>query len=58
MSNKFGQFHDNNLITGGNFNLSFNRKLESLGEDPTLKTFAMCNSLKLLKNTFDLCDIW
>ena len=52
----FDNFYDRNVIFAGDFNLFFNKKLESKGGRPILKKQSVSHIIKL-QGSFDLCDI-
>ena len=52
----FDIYHDENVIFAGDFNLIFNKNLESAGGIPLLKKHSLSEIIKLNK-TFNLCDI-
>ena len=45
------------MIFAGDFNLIFDRNLESAGGNPLLKKHSLSEIIKLNEN-FNLCDIW
>ena len=53
----FEDFHDKKVIFAGDFNLIFDRKLESAGGNPLLKKHSLSEIIKLNEN-LNLCDIW
>ena len=53
----FEDFHDKKVIFAGDFNLIFDRNLESAGGNPLLKKHSLSEIIKLNEN-FNLCDIW
>ena len=53
----FEDFHDKKVIFAGNFNLIFDKNLESPGGNPLLKKHSLSEIIKLNEN-FNLCDIW
>ena len=53
----FVDFHDKKVIFAGDFNLIFDKNLESAGENPLLKKHSLSKIIKLNEN-FNLCDIW
>ena len=54
---QFEHCHNKNVIFVGDFNLFFNRKLESSGGNPIVKIRSISKIFNLLED-FDLCDIW
>ena len=53
----FEDFHDKKVIFAGDFNLIFDRNLESAGGNPLLKKHSLSEIIKLNEN-LNLCDIW
>ena len=53
----FQDFHDKKVIFAGDFNLIFDKNLESAGRSPLLEKHSLSEIIKLNK-TFNLCDIW
>ena len=53
----FEDFHDKKVIFAGDFNLIFDRNLESAGGNPLLKKHSLSKIIKLNEN-LNLCDIW
>ena len=53
----FEDFHDKKVIFVGDFNLIFDKNLESAGGSPLLKKHSLSEIIKLNEN-FNLCDIW
>ena len=53
----FEDFHDKKVIFAGDFNLIFDKYLESAGGKPRLKKHSLSEIIKLNEN-FNLCDIW
>ena len=53
----FEDFHDKKVIFAGDFNLIFDRNLESAGGNPLLKKHSLSEIIKLNENC-NLCDIW
>ena len=53
----FKDFHDKKVIFAGDFNLIFDKNLESAGGSPLLKKHSLSDIIKLNEN-FNLCDIW
>ena len=49
--------HDSKILIGGDFNFIFNKKLDALGGNPSLKLNSISEVTKLI-NKFDLCDIF
>ena len=57
MLKDFEDFHDKKVIFAGDFNLIFDKNLESAGGSPLLKKHSLSEIIKLNEN-FNLCDIW
>ena len=53
----FEDFHDKKVIFASDFNLIFDKNLESSGGSPLLKKLSLSEIIKLNEN-FNLCDIW
>ena len=53
----FEDFHDKKVIFAGDFNLMFDKNLESAGGNPPPKKHSLSEIIKLNEN-FNLCDIW
>ena len=53
----FEDFHDKKVIFAGDFNIIFDKNLESAGGNPLPKKHSLSEIIKLNKN-FNLCDIW
>ena len=53
----FEDFHDKKVIFAGDFNLIFDKNLESAGGSPLFKKHSLSEIIKL-NETFNLCDIW
>ena len=53
----FEDFHDKKVIFVGDFNLIFDKNLESAGGSLLLKKHSLSEIIELNKN-FNLCDIW
>ena len=53
----FEDFHDKKVIFAGDFNLIFDKTLDSAGGSPLLKKHSLSEIIKL-NETFNLCDIW
>ena len=53
----FEDFHDKKVIFAGDFNLIFDKNLESTGGNPLLKKHSLSEIIKLNEN-LNLCDIW
>ena len=53
----FEGFHDKKVIFAGDFNLIFDKNLESAGGNPLLKKHSLSEIIKLNEN-LNLCDIW
>ena len=53
----FEDFHDKKVIFAGNFNLIFDKNLESAGGNLLLKKHSLSEITKLNEN-LNLCDIW
>ena len=53
----FEDFYDKKVIFAGDFNLIFDRNLESAGGNPLLKKHSFSEIIKLNEN-LNLCDIW
>ena len=53
----FEDFHDKKVIFVGDFNLIFDKNLESAGGSLLLKKHSLSEIIKLNEN-FNLCDIW
>ena len=56
MLENFDSFCSNIVISAGDFNLFFSKKLECKGSDPYLKKHSVRHIIKIL-DTFDLCHI-
>ena len=57
MLKDFEDVHDKKVIFSSEFNLIFDKNLESAGGSPLLKKHSLSKIIKLNKN-FNLCDIW
>ena len=57
MLKDFEDFHDKKVVFAGDFNLLFDRNLESAGENPLLKKRSLSEIIKPNEN-LNLCDIW
>ena len=57
MLKDFEYFHDKKVIFAVDFNLIFDKNLESAGWSPLLKKHSLFEIIKL-KETFNLCNIW
>ena len=57
MLKDFEDFHDKNVIFAGDFNLIFDKILESAGGNPFLKKHSLSEIIELNEN-LNLCDIW
>ena len=53
----FEDFHNKNVIFERDFNLIFDKTLESAGLSSLLKNHSLSKIIQLTK-TFNLCDIW
>ena len=53
----FEDFHDKKVIFASDFNLIFDKNLETTGGSPLLKKHNLSEIIKLNKD-FNLCDIW
>ena len=53
----FEDFHDKKVIFAGDFNLIFDKNLESAVGSTLLKKHTLSKIIKL-NETFNLCDIW
>ena len=56
-SKEFEDFHDKKVIFAGDFNVIFDKNLESPGGSPALKKHSLSEIIKL-NETFNLCGIW
>ena len=56
MLKDFEGFHDKKVIFAGDFNLIFDKNLESAGGNPLLKKHSLSEIIKLNENC-NLCDI-
>ena len=56
-SKEFEDFHDKKVIFAGDFNVIFDKNLESPGGSPALKKHSLSEIIKLNEN-FNLCDVW
>ena len=54
---KVKDIQSKNIVLGGDFNVTFDISLESLGGNPCLKMKSIAKLIQI-KEKFDLCDIW
>ena len=57
ISKDFQDISEKNIIFAGDFNLFFDQKLESAGENPILKKLAVSKLIEL-EDSPNLCEIW
>ena len=57
MLKDFEDFYDKKMIFAGDFNLIFDKNLESAGRNPFIKNHSISEIIKLNEN-LNLCDIW
>ena len=57
MLKDFEGFHEKKVIFAGEFNLIFDKNLESAGGNPLLQKHSLSEIIRL-NEKFDLCDVW